>query len=137
MKNSYNINLYLTKNEIAKLDWNPYNHEVLIMMDQISKQILKTVQTEQEAEKSNNDFIGFEGLNSKNFFDKKSWILVDLDEIEDWYNVNIDIDSENIKYLWKSIINAETFEKREFIRKNILELFNLRKEDRTLELNFQ
>lgn len=132
MKNSYNINLYLTKNEIAKLDWNPYNHEVLIMMDQISKQILKTVQTEQEAEKSNNDFIGFEGLNSK-----KSWILVDLDEMENWYNVKIDIDSENIKYLWKSIINTETFEKREFIRKKILELFNLTKEDKTLELNFQ
>lgn len=132
MKNSYNINLYLTKNEIEKLDWNPYNHEVLIMMDQISKQILKTVQTEQEAEKLNNDFIGFEGLNNK-----KSWILVDLDEMENWYNVKIDIDSENIKYLWKSIINTETFEKREFIRKKILELFNLTKEDKTLELNFQ
>ena len=39
-------------------------------MDQISKQILKTVQTEQEAEKSNSDFIGFEGLNNKKFFDK-------------------------------------------------------------------
>ena len=63
--------------------------------------------------------------------------MVDLDEMENWYNIKIDIDSENIKGLWKSIINAETFEKREFIRKKILELFNLTKEDRTLELNFQ
>ena len=137
MKNFYNINFDLTKNEIVKLDWDPYNHQLLIIMDQISKQILKTVQTEQEVEKSNSDFIGFEGLNNKKFFDKKSWILVDLDEMENWYNIKIDIDSEYIKGLWKSIINAETFEKREFIRKKILELFNLTKEDRTLELNFQ
>lgn len=137
MKNFYNINFDLTKNEIVKLDWDPYNHQLLIIMDQISKQILKTVQTEQEVEKSNSDFIGFKGLNNKKFFDKKSWILVDLDEMENWYNIKIDIDSENIKGLWKSIINAETFEKREFIRKKILELFNLTKEDRTLELNFQ
>ena len=116
MKNFYNINFDLTKNEIVKLDWDPYNHQLLIIMDQISKQILKTVQTEQEVEKSNSDFIGFKGLNNKKFFDKKSWILVDLDEMENWYNIKIDIDSENIKGLWKSIINAETFEKREFIR---------------------
>ena len=60
MKNFYNINFDLTKNEIVKLDWNPYNHQLLIIMDQISKQILKTVQTEQEAEKSNIVFLGFE-----------------------------------------------------------------------------
>ena len=46
MKNFYNINFDLTKNEIVKLDWDPYNHQLLIIMDQISKQILKTVQTE-------------------------------------------------------------------------------------------
>lgn len=136
MKNYYSIGLELPKNKLENLNWNPFEHKVLIVMDEISKRILNFIENQRQIENATPDFFGFSDLNNEKNLQKNSEIFVDLEEDKNWYSLNIDIDSNNIKNLSKSIINPETLETREKIRTKILEIFNLKNSSENLNFAF-